>query len=63
MTDYLRTLQAYYTLFDYDNFRLGFACNGPCEGGTWHGRGVLMEIQVFLFFAEEYECAAYRWKL
>eukprot|EP01084_Bolivina_argentea_P242514 406800_1 len=38
-------LQAYYTLFDYGNLRLGFACSGRCEGGTWHGRGVLMEIQ------------------
>eukprot|EP01034_Spumella_vulgaris_P027712 gene27712-34475_t len=32
-------LQAYYTHFDVENLRVGFACNGACEGGSWHGTG------------------------
>jgi len=39
-------LQAYYTLFDVENLRVGFACAGNgCSGGTWHGQGGFMEIE------------------
>ncbi|CAN0475085.1 unnamed protein product, partial [Laminaria digitata] len=39
-------IEAYYTLFDVDNLRVGFACTGSgCSGGTWHGQGGLMEIE------------------
>ncbi|CAN0424298.1 unnamed protein product, partial [Scytosiphon promiscuus] len=38
--------QAYYTLFDVENLRVGFACTGNgCSGGTWHGQGGFMEIE------------------
>ncbi len=31
-------LESYYTLFDVENKRVGFACdNGVCTGGSWHG--------------------------
>lgn len=39
-------LQAYYTVFDVENLRIGFACDGTCQGGTWHGTGGLFEIEV-----------------
>ena len=29
-------ISAYYTLFDIENKRVGFACNGPCVGGRRH---------------------------
>eukprot|EP00607_Mallomonas_marina_P007470 CAMPEP_0182416780 /NCGR_PEP_ID=MMETSP1167-20130531/1133_1 /TAXON_ID=2988 /ORGANISM="Mallomonas Sp, Strain CCMP3275" /LENGTH=538 /DNA_ID=CAMNT_0024589841 /DNA_START=118 /DNA_END=1734 /DNA_ORIENTATION=+ len=32
-------IQAYYTVFDAQNMRLGFACQGRCAGGNWHGVG------------------------
>ena len=32
-------IEAYYTLFDVDNLRVGFACDGVCAGGSWHGEG------------------------
>jgi hypothetical protein len=32
-------LQAYYTVFDIKNMRVGFACDGTCSGGSWHGTG------------------------
>jgi hypothetical protein len=32
-------LQAYYTVFDIKNMRVGFACDGSCSGGDWHGTG------------------------
>ena len=32
-------IEAYYTHFDVDNLRIGFACNGECSGGGWHGQG------------------------
>ena len=32
-------IEAYYTHFDVDNLRIGFACNGECSGGGWHGTG------------------------
>lgn len=39
-------VQAYYTLFDVENLRVGFACDGNgCSGGTWHGQGGFMEIE------------------
>lgn len=38
--------KAYYTLFDVENLRVGFACTGKgCSGGTWHGTGGFMEIE------------------
>ncbi|CAM9807137.1 unnamed protein product, partial [Ectocarpus fasciculatus] len=39
-------IEAYYTLFDVENLRVGFACTGNgCSGGTWHGQGGFMEIE------------------
>lgn len=32
-------IQAYYTQFDAKNLRVGFACDGTCSGGGWHGTG------------------------
>lgn len=32
-------MQAYYTQFDMKNLRVGFACDGVCTGGIWHGTG------------------------
>lgn len=32
-------IQAYYTVFDTDNLVVGFACDGTCSGGDWHGSG------------------------
>lgn len=32
-------MEAYYTLFDAGNLRVGFACLGQCRGGSWHGVG------------------------
>eukprot|EP00903_Cladosiphon_okamuranus_P014763 g13680.t1 len=39
-------MEAYYTLFDVENLRVGFACTGKgCSGGSWHGTGGFMEIE------------------
>lgn len=38
-------LEAYYTLFDVENMRVGFACVGQCSGGTWHGVGGFVEVE------------------
>ena len=38
-------LEAYYTLFDVTNKRVGFACDGTCSGGTWHGVGGYVEVE------------------
>jgi cathepsin D len=38
-------LQAYYTVFDAGELRVGFACEGDCQGGSWHGRGALLELE------------------
>jgi hypothetical protein len=37
-------LSAYYSFFDADNLRIGFACPAPnaCVGGTWNGDGKYM---------------------
>lgn len=33
-------IEAYYTVFDIENLRVGFACNDRyCSGGDWHGTG------------------------
>jgi len=41
-------LEAYYTLFDFQNMRVAFACNhGTCSGGDWHGKGGLPELEQF----------------
>eukprot|EP01036_Dinobryon_divergens_P024648 gene24648-33120_t len=39
-------IQAYYTQFDVENRRVGFACNETCSGGSWHGQGgYLIEME------------------
>jgi len=38
-------LEAYYTLFDVENMRVGFACDGTCSGGDWHGKGGFLELE------------------
>jgi len=41
-------MEAYYTVFDVENMRIGFACeNGTCSGGSWHGRGGLLRLEIF----------------
>lgn len=38
-------IEAYYTLFDIENMRVGFACpDGVCGGGDWHGKGGFVEV-------------------
>ena len=37
-------ISAYYTLFDIENKRVGFACNGPCVGGIWQGSPTYFEL-------------------
>uniref|UniRef100_A0A7S3JN10 Peptidase A1 domain-containing protein n=1 Tax=Aureoumbra lagunensis TaxID=44058 RepID=A0A7S3JN10_9STRA len=37
-------IEAYYTLYDVDNLRVGFACQGQCNGGSWHGRGGYVDV-------------------
>jgi len=37
-------IEAYYTLFDIENLRVGFACDGACSGGDWHGKGGFLEL-------------------
>ena len=37
-------MEAYYTLFDVTNMRIGFACDGTCSGGSWHGVGGYVEV-------------------
>ena len=37
-------IEAYYTLFDVENMRVGFACTGTCSGGSWHGQGGFIEV-------------------
>ena len=51
-------MEAYYTLFDIENLRVGFACAGECNGGNWHGKGGFVEVdevstwaQLLLLFA------------
>jgi hypothetical protein len=46
-------MQAYYTLFDIENLRVGFACAGDCAGGTWHGKGGILELEVSYYSAHE----------
>jgi len=38
-------MEAYYTLFDVENMRVGFACDGTCTGGDWHGKGGFLELE------------------
>jgi len=38
-------LEAYYSLFDVENLRIGFACEGLCSGGDWHGVGGFLELE------------------
>ena len=37
-------MEAYYTQFDFDNLRVGFACQGDCNGGAWHGKGGYVDL-------------------
>lgn len=37
-------IEAYYTLFDTGNMRVGFACPSSCQGGSWHGKGGFVEV-------------------
>lgn len=37
-------LEAYYTVFDVEHMRVGFACQAACEGGDWHGVGGYVEV-------------------
>lgn len=37
-------MEAYYTLYDIANLRVGFACDGTCNGGTWHGKGGYIDV-------------------
>jgi cathepsin D len=41
-------IEAYYTLFDTGNMRVGFACQDDCAGGTWHGK-----VRFFLIYGME----------
>jgi Eukaryotic aspartyl protease len=43
-------MQAYYTLFDIENLRIGFACAGDCAGGSWHGKGGILELEVCILY-------------
>lgn len=41
-------IQTYYTLFDVENMRVGFACNnGTCSGGDWHGKGGFLDLEQY----------------
>lgn len=37
-------LESYYTLFDFANRRVGFACDGECKGGAWRGAGAAQKV-------------------
>lgn len=37
-------IAAYYTLFDIKNKRVGFACDGECDGGLWQGKPTFFEL-------------------
>jgi hypothetical protein len=37
-------IAAYYTLFDIENRRVGFACDGDCDGGLWQGPPTYFEL-------------------
>jgi hypothetical protein len=46
-------IEAYYTHFDVENWRVGFACSGECAGGTWQGTGgssLRCEKAIIFFF-------------
>lgn len=36
-------ISAYYTVFDVDNKKVGFACDGECDGGMWQKSGKYVE--------------------
>jgi len=38
-------MEAYYTQFDFDNLRVGFACQGDCKGGSWHKKGGFVDVE------------------
>ncbi|KAH8044677.1 aspartic-type endopeptidase [Aureococcus anophagefferens] len=51
-------MEAYYTLYDVDNLRVGFACAGDCNGGTWHGKGGYVEVDEVSTWAQLLLCFA-----
>lgn len=51
-------MEAYYTLYDVDNLRVGFACAGDCNGGTWHGKGGYVEVDDVSTWAQLLLCFA-----
>ncbi|KAJ8603599.1 hypothetical protein CTAYLR_004854 [Chrysophaeum taylorii] len=45
-------MEAYYTLYDVDNLRIGFACDGTCNGGNWHGKGGYVDVDAISTWAQ-----------
>ena len=45
-------MEAYYTLYDVENLRVGFACQGECKGGNWHGKGGYVEVDEVSVWAQ-----------
>lgn len=45
-------MEAYYTLYDVKNCRIGFACDGTCNGGTWHGKGGYVDVDAVNAWAQ-----------
>jgi len=40
-------IEAYYTLFDAENLRVGFACTPvDCSGGEWHDKGGFLDLGI-----------------
>ena len=38
-------IQSNFFLGYYQNLRVGFACDGECSGGGWHGTGGIYDRQ------------------
>ena len=48
-------IEAYYTHFDVENMRIGFACSGECSGGGWQGSGGnFLTLLVMILFVTTY---------
>lgn len=45
-------MEAYYTLYDVKNCRVGFACDGTCNGGSWHGKGGYVDVDAVNAWAQ-----------
>jgi len=39
-------MEKYYTLFDIENMRIGFACDDGCSGQGWVGKGELVQLEM-----------------